>query len=258
MKEVLKTAFYELIDFMTLRRGISRTYGEHKIRFPARYARYYPTDYEPDLFRFLKQNLRAGDTFWDCGAHFGLFSVVASRLVGPTGLVLAFEPAPSVREVLAKVVSMNKVFNVIVRPEALSDRTGQTVFYATDSEASNANSLIKQARHSRGITIHTSTIDDIASKLSVRADLMKIDVEGAEFALLKGARGVIEAYKPILFLSLHPEAIANSGATLGEVFDLLEEFRYRVMWRGQPVNRRSFSEQSDLFDVECFPAERNK
>gem|GEM_PF-4291120 len=60
MKEVLKTAFYELIDLMTLRRGVPRTYGEHKIRFPARYARYYPADYEPALFRFLKQNLRAG------------------------------------------------------------------------------------------------------------------------------------------------------------------------------------------------------
>jgi hypothetical protein len=60
MKEVLKTAFYELIDLTTLRRGISRTYGEHKIRFPVRYARYYPADYEPALFRFLKQNLRTG------------------------------------------------------------------------------------------------------------------------------------------------------------------------------------------------------
>jgi FkbM family methyltransferase len=258
MKSVLRTVVYELVDLMALRRGISRTYGEHEVRFPPRYARYYPADYEPALFRFLKQNLKAGDTYWDCGAHFGLFSIVASRLVGPNGLVLAFEPTPSVREVLAKVVSMNEVCNVIVRPEALSDRTGETVFYVTGSETSNANSLIKQARHSRGITIHTSTIDDIASKLSVRADLMKIDVEGAEFALLKGARGVIEAYKPILFLSLHPTAIADSGATLGEVFDLLEEFRYRVIWRGQPVNRRSFSKQTDLFDVECFPTERNR
>jgi FkbM family methyltransferase len=100
-------------------------------------------------------------------------------------MVLAFEPTPSVREILTKVVSMNKAFNVVVRPEALSDRTGEAVFYAIDNEASNANSLVKQARHSRGITIHTSTIDDIASELNVRADLIKIDVEGAEFALLK-------------------------------------------------------------------------
>jgi FkbM family methyltransferase len=256
MKEALKIAFYELIDLITLRRGIPRTYGEHKIRFPARNARYYQADYEPDLFRFLKQNLRAGDTYWDCGAHFGLFSVVASRLVGPTGMVLAFEPTPSVREILTKVVSMNKAFNVVVRPEALSDRTGETVFYVIDNEASNANSLVKQARHSRGITIHTSTIDDIASELNVRADLIKIDVEGAEFALLKGARGVIEAYRPLLYLGLHPAAIANSGATLSEVFDLLEEFRYRVIWRGEVMNRQSFSRQADLFDVECFPVDK--
>lgn len=258
MKEVLKTAFYELIDIMTLRRGIPRTYGGHKIRFPTRYARYYQSDYQPDLLEFLKQNLKAGNTYWDCGAHFGLFSVVASRLVGPTGLVLAFEPTPSVREILTKVVSMNKAFNVIVRPEALSDRTGEAVFYAIDNEASNANSLIKQARHSRGITVCTSTIDDIASKLNVRVDLLKIDVEGAEFALLKGARGVIEAYRPLMFLGLHPIAIANSGATLSEVFDLLEEFRYRVIWNGQPMNRQSFSKQTELFDVECWPAERSR
>jgi len=132
------------------------------------------------------------------------------------------------------------------------------VFYAIDNEASNANSLVKQARHSRGITIRTSTIDDIASKLNVRVDLLKIDVEGAEFALLKGARGVIEAYRPLMFLGLHPMAIANSGATLGEVFDLLEEFRYRVIWNGQPMNRQSFSKQTELFDVECWPAERSR
>lgn len=91
----------------------------------------------------------------------------------------------------------------------------------------------------------------------MRADLIKIDVEGTKFALLKGARGVIEAYRPLLYLGLHPAAIANSGATLSEVFDLLEEFRYRVIWRGQPVNRRSFSKQTDLFDVECFPVDKS-
>lgn len=256
MKNLLRAIVYGLVDRMTFRRGIRRTYGGHSLRLPVRHVRYYQADYEPALFQFLKQNLKAGNTFWDCGAHFGLFSVIASRFVGPNGRVLAFEPMPSVREVLAEVVSMNEAMNVFVRPEALCDRVGEAIFYVTGNESSNADSLIRQTRHIGGITVSASTVDAMAKELGARADLMKIDVEGAELALLKGARGVIEEYRPVLFLSLHPAAIANSGTTLTEVFDLLEEYGFRTFWRAQPVDRRWFESQAGLFDVECFPAEK--
>ena len=77
MKEILKNLVYGGYDLVTGGRGVNRIVGGENIRFPIRYSRYYPRNYEPELFKFLNNHCRTGSTFLDCGTTFSGF--LASR-----------------------------------------------------------------------------------------------------------------------------------------------------------------------------------
>ena len=101
---ILKETAYAALDAVTFGKGVSRTIGGEVIRFPAKWSRYYEPDYEPETFRFFRENLHSGDTFLDIGAHIGLFTVLGARIVGPQGRVFSFEPTPFTRSVLQEIV----------------------------------------------------------------------------------------------------------------------------------------------------------
>lgn len=207
MKEVIKKITYGALAAATKNKGIARNIGGEKIRFPARYWRYYSDNYEPDLFKFLRHYCQSGDTFLDCGAHFGLFSVVASRLVGKDGKVISFEPTPIIRKTLEEVIKINNCQNVEVRAEAVSQKAGTATFFDTGDEGSNANSLVQLGKHTEGLTVKTNSLDNITSDRNLNIKCIKIDVEGAELDVLIGSEKIIKKYRPAIFLSLHPEAI---------------------------------------------------
>jgi FkbM family methyltransferase len=262
VKETIKNIVYGALDAATGERGVARRIGGETVRFPARYSRYYEADYEPELFKFLRRRLRAGDVFFDCGAHIGLFTVVASRLVGGDGgggggRVFSFEPTPATREVLEKVVAINDCRNVEVRPEAVSRAAGTAVFFDTGGECSNANSLVKLNRHKDGgLTVPTVSIDEFARKRgNLEINCIKIDVEGAEFDVLVGAENTVRNNRPAVYLGLHPPAIRQSDASLSDVWERLRDYRLRIKYRGEFVEKDWFIRQDDLFDVECLPEE---
>ncbi|MBX3295952.1 MAG: FkbM family methyltransferase [Acidobacteria bacterium] len=253
MKETIKSVVYGAADIITRGRGIKRRIGGYDIRFPSRYSRYYPAGYEPGLFKFIERNCPPGSTFLDCGAHFGLFSVVASRVVSESGKVIAFEPMPDVRATLESVVSLNNCVNVKVRAEAVSLERGKATFYQTGNDASNANSLVKQDKHGGGFEVDLISIDEIRDEERLTITCVKIDVEGAEYELLRGASETLRKDRPVLFLSLHPTALDNANVSLSEIWTFLIGHGYSLELEGEPVNEAWFSEQTDLFDVECIP-----
>ena len=103
----IKEAAYKILDAVTPGRGVVRNIGGERIRFPAKWSRYYEAGYEPETFRFFRDNLKPGDAVLDIGGHIGLFAVVTARLVGPDGRVFSFEPTPFTRNVLEEVVDLN-------------------------------------------------------------------------------------------------------------------------------------------------------
>src|SRR5688572_28213430 len=140
----IKEIGYSVLNFFTLGRGIVREIGGERIRFPTRWSRYYEAEYEPETFAFFRQNVKKGDTVLDIGGHIGLFAVVTAKLVGSEGKVYSFEPTPFTRSVLKDVIELNGVSEVVeVRPEAVSSKSGDTVFFDTGDTISNANSLVK-------------------------------------------------------------------------------------------------------------------
>jgi FkbM family methyltransferase len=250
----LKTIVYRSLDAVTFSKGLPRTVGGERLRFPAKWCRYYEADYEPETFLFFRNYLKPGDVVLDIGAHIGLFSVVTSRLVGENGRVFAFEPTPFTREVLTDVIRLNKCeANVEIRPEAVADKVGTTFFFDTGTEVSNANSLVKTERSKEKIEIPVTSVDEFVAERGLNVNCLKIDVEGAEFDLLRGARRVFADQRPVARLGLHPESMAANGHSLKMIWDILEDYRYRAEYNGSPISKQDFCSQPTLFDVNLFP-----
>lgn len=251
----LKNAAYKALDAVTFRRGVERAIGGERIRFPARWSRYYEADYERETFRFFRENLKAGDTVLDIGGHIGLFAVVTARIVGVTGKVFTFEPTPFTRSVLNEVVELNGCSdNVEVRGEAVSARWGETVFFDTGQTISNANSLVKTDLSKSEIRVPMISVDEFASERGLKFACLKIDVEGAELDVLTGARKTFLNDRPSARLGLHPPFIVQNSQSLDDIWDLLMEYELDVIYDGASVTREWFCSQDELFDVSLIPA----
>ena len=251
----IKVIAYKAVDVLTLGRGISRNFHGARIRFPPRWSRYFAGDYEPETFQFLRENLKPGDTFLDIGAHIGLFSVVASRLVGKKGRVISFEPTPYTRGVMRDVLRLNGVTDgVEVRSEAVSSESGTTTFFDSGETISVVNSLVRHKDARAEFEVTVVTLDEFAAEHGVKPDCMKIDVEGSELELLFGAKKTLTADRPKIILSIHPPFVPNGRTTVEGIWSKLEEHCYNIFFEGQPVEREWFCSKPELFDVVLLPA----
>jgi FkbM family methyltransferase len=237
MNAFAKSLVYGAVEVMTAGRGVPRRIGGEVIRFPARWSRYYQSDYEPETFRFLRERCGSGNIVLDIGAHVGLFSVVTARLVGPGGRVFSFEPTPGTREILERTVRLNGLGDRIeVRDEAVTGSSGTARFFETGDPGSNATS-----------------IDDFASSRSIVVNCIKIDAEGNELAVLQGGERVLREQRPAIALALHPSALQAAGGSLEQIWRLLEAGGMMVTAGGRPLDEKAFCGREELFDVQCLP-----
>jgi FkbM family methyltransferase len=146
-------------------------------------------------------NLKAGDTFLDVGCHYGIFSVFASKMVGPTGRVIAVEPHAESLQVLRENLAANQCENVEVLNVAFSDTTGSLAlayneYCAGPHRASDLPSAVHAAQAMAG--------DEALRNASVPT-AVKIDVEGHEFAVLRGLKSTLSSPAcSSLCLEVHP------------------------------------------------------
>jgi FkbM family methyltransferase len=172
--------------------------------------------YEPETQRALAQHLQPGDVMFDIGANVGFFTLFASRLVGAAGCVVSFEPLPASVAWLHRHVAENRTENVRVVEAAVSDGSGERRFAPAPSNA--------MGRLAAEGTLHVSvvTLDDFTVDGLRAPDLLKIDVEGEEVAVLRGATRLLERRRPTLVVATH--GIDAYRGTLA----LLREYHYEV------------------------------
>lgn len=262
---LVKTAAYTALDWCTFGRGVQRVICGETVRFPARWSRWYASDYEPNTFTFLRAHCRPGDVVFDIGAHLGLFTVVMAKLVGPKGRVASFEPTPLSREVLTETVQLNGCEDVVdVRPEAVSGAVGNATFFDTGTVASNANSLVQTSRSRSGYTVPIVDLDGFCGARGWRPTCLKIDAEGAELDVLRGAREVFRSCRPSAALSLHPTAFSDAPRTLRKIWDVLHDYGMTVSLLegyGESLNDKTevsadwFCSRKQVFDVAVRPGE---
>jgi FkbM family methyltransferase len=145
-------------------------------------------EYEPSMRRVLERYLRPGGVFIDLGANEGYFSVVASRIVGAAGVVVAVEPQSRLQPVIAKNISLNAAQNVRLVRVALSQDGGPVLLRLTHEMNSGATGVFQSTRYpQRTESVSGQTLPGLLADEGLQGcDLMKVDVEGAEYAIFMG------------------------------------------------------------------------
>ena len=153
--------------------------------------------------------LRPGSTFVDCGANIGLWSLIASPVVGEMGRVIAFEPNPATSDKLAENVSANSLDNITVVRAAVGARSGIASLRCESSH--NISALCDQTT-AETITVPVVTLDEYIGDQPVHA--IKIDVEGYELDVLRGAIRLIE--RQGIWLCIEFNTIASKASRLAD------------------------------------------
>ena len=149
--------------------------------------------YDPAESRLMKQWIRPGSVFFDIGAQAGYHAMYASSLVGPSGHVFAFEPAPRNLAHLKQHLLMNHLTNISVVAAAVSNVQGVFQFDCADNSVAGHLSAVG------ALTVRTISLDQqIDSGILPEPDYVKIDAEGAELKILEGARNMLTRRHPIL------------------------------------------------------------
>ncbi len=174
---------------------------------------------ELQLARVLLRWLRPGATFVDVGAHFGYFTLLAARLVGPAGRVVAFEAAHGTHAVLAHNTRAQST--VLALHQALSDAPGTVSFFEFPVLYGEFNALnVDQYRHEPWYAqaqptethVAATTLDAVAEHLGLVPAVIKIDVEGAEDQVLHGARRTLGgAQSPLVVMEYLAPDRANAS-----------------------------------------------
>jgi FkbM family methyltransferase len=253
----MKELIYKIVNFFTFGRGLGKSYHGHAVRLPTRYVNYFPAGYEKDNFDFLTAAVKQGDTVLDVGAHIGLFAVIASKLTGANGKVIAFEPAPATFNLLQQTVKINKAANIITTiQKAVGSEPGKTTFFISDSVADNSNSLVSYLgdRPLNGIDIDITSIDTIATEKKLeKINFIKIDVEGAEYDTLRGAAVTFKTFRPHAIVAIHPVPIVAKGDKLEAIYDLIVSLNYRITLDGKDLSREAFLQNRELIDLHIYP-----
>lgn len=176
--------------------------------------------WEPYVHRSILEHVRAGSVVYDLGANYGLHTLLFAKLAGSTGCVFAFEPMPRIREALVENIALNGFANVVVSSMAISDRVGNEQYVIGEHDGaghikSGGRGDSSPVKVEQTFTVSVTTIDQFVRDGNAPPTFVKIDVEGSEGAVLRGATDVILKYRPILLIELHtPEQDVLVGQEL--------------------------------------------
>jgi FkbM family methyltransferase len=184
-------------------------------------------EWEPGLTALFGERLSPGMVFVDVGAHVGYYTALAGRLVGPRGLVLAFEPNPRNYELLLANVWRNGLANVACFPWALSDETGFTDLYLS-ADNSGDHRIYAHEEGRPSVPVRTAALDTVTA-IRPPVDVMKIDVQGAEEAVLRGAADLINASPDlVIVLEYAPVELRAFGSDERPLLDFYRSLGYSI------------------------------
>lgn len=159
---------------------------------------YWLGSYEMSKRIAFENEIQPGSVVYDVGANVGYFSLLAAVLASYEGQVYAFEPLQRNVEFLRKHVVLNRVENIEVIEAAVSDRDGEAFF------ALGSSTAMGHLAEAGEISVRMVSLDQMLDAGALRPpDYMKVDVEGAEYEVLSGARRLIRDFRPVIFLDTH-------------------------------------------------------
>lgn len=164
--------------------------------------------YEPEQTALFVRHVRPGGTFLDVGAHVGFYTLLGSRLVGGDGRVWAFEPDPTNAHHLREHARINRLSNVHVEEAAVAAAEGTARF------GGGSGSGTGRLTEAGEVAVRTVALDPLCARHGLDPSAIKIDVEGAETAVIEGATETIGRARPVIFLSTHGREVHERSVGL--------------------------------------------
>lgn len=196
-------------------------------------------NYEPDFVAVLRRVLRSGDIYVDAGAQLGYFAAEAARHIGPTGQMFLFEPDPRAYARLAAHLATgrpSRIPRTKLFCEALSDHLGQghinmlnVMGWSQVARASESQPPVNRCRAAPTAEIRLTTLDTVLEAEQVeQVRLLKIDVEGHEVFVLRGARHTLGTIRPdYILVEFNEQALAQHGFLGRHIHAMIAHHGYR-------------------------------
>lgn len=225
-----------------------------KIMYPAR-DRYIGRalavygEYSEGEAQLYRQLIKEGDTVVEAGANIGSLTIPLARFVGEQGRVIAFEPQRLIFQILCGNIALNNLTNVYCYNKGVSDKASSILIddpKAFEPDANTGNFVINS--RPEGYQIDLVRLDDLNLKA---CRLLKIDVEGMELQVLKGAAAMIKKLRPFIYTE------ANNSEKNKELLQYLKAMNYKIYEHRPPFfNPNNFyGNQENIFIQEVFSLE---
>ena len=191
---------------------------------------------DPETINFFLAWLKPDSVYYDIGSNIGFHALTANRVIN-TGKIYAFEPMPAVRAIFEKHISLNNKLiisnSIKIFPIAISNKEKQVEF-SNDITHRDGNTYIKESYIFAGtenkITVQCQSIDGLMQQGYDKPDIIKIDVEGAEYDVLTGAENTLQLYQPNILLATHD---CHLPGVQQKCVQFLEELGYRLQHTGK-------------------------
>jgi len=176
----------------------------------------------------IKKCLSAGDTYIDVGANYGVFSILASRIVGPQGRVICFEPNPQVHRVLQAMLAVNHIDNCEAMNVALSDAAGALTLSGADQHTGTFTLRPLEAAL-QSVQVQVARGDDVFAQMELKGRvLVKVDTEGFEHHVLRGLDATLAKYPRLAVCVEVTDAwLKQTGSSAVELFKHFTERGFR-------------------------------
>jgi FkbM family methyltransferase len=188
--------------------------------------------WEPSVVRVIVSEVKPGMTVADIGAHIGYYTLLLAKCVSPLGRVISFEPLPDNFTLLRKNVELNQIQHVQTFAEAVFSRNGELAIAIAEAGCNSGEASVVHLRGTEQSRVPAVTLDSVSSRAGCRLDFVKMDVEGAEFDALLGAKETVARFRPKMLIELHH----FDGNVAGHpVLQLLASWDYGIQWIDRAV-----------------------
>lgn len=218
--------------------------------------------WEPSLTQFVKHRLAPGDVFIDLGANTGYYSLVAARLVGPEGRVIAVEASPSTYRLLEHNIQLNHLGNIHAINCAVSDAEGSLQLYGGPATNRGMSTVVAKPGFAPEAVVRTAPFDKLVDAADLRhTRLIKIDVEGHEPQVLERLFPLLDATRDDLEILLEltgEQTLAEQGVRQRDILDAFADHGFwpylvdndyyplTYMYGGHKMTARRFASDAHL------------
>ena len=180
--------------------------------------------WEKKIVNIFKDLVKPGDLCIDAGSFIGLHSVELSKLVGDSGKVISYEPIAFVCECLKQTVVEGGYSNIQVVCKPLSDTIDTELSFVSDLDGRSAVDIYRRKSFKYRYELRSTTLDfHLRNQNLEKLKLIKIDVEGSEWNVLRGGEGIIDKWRPIIVLETWP-----TKSNLKKLHEFAEKYRYDI------------------------------